>query len=355
MTAPASPVEVVRALRARARALGVTRLGRVTGLDRAGVEVACAIRPLGHVLQLCNGKGATFAQAAASALSEAAELEAAEHPDPLRLRYASVAELRGRADHVPPDRCGSAGELVAPELYSETTRLGWISGRSLRTGREALVLAQAVHCPPADGPQLGPSLVRWTSNGLGAHVTRARALRHALLEVLERDELEAALPRGWTAAQVRRRMVRPSGGLERLARSMRSRRLELYLFDLTPAARAVPLGGALLFDGDGGQVPLAAGYACRPRLEDALRDAAYEAAQSRLTDIHGAREDVEPTDPTEAAVLLRACRAARPRRAASPATVPIPALEAVVVDLGTWAGLQVVKVVAPGLRCSRLL
>jgi len=117
VTAPrASPAVVVRALRARARALGVTRVARLTGLDRAGVEVACAVRPLGHVLQVCNGKGATFEQAAASALSEAAELAAAERPDPLRLRYASVAELRGRVGFVPPEGCGSAGEVVAPEL-----------------------------------------------------------------------------------------------------------------------------------------------------------------------------------------------------------------------------------------------
>ena len=51
-------------------ALGVTRVARVTGLDRSGVEVACAVRPLGHVLQVCNGKGETWEEARASALSE---------------------------------------------------------------------------------------------------------------------------------------------------------------------------------------------------------------------------------------------------------------------------------------------
>jgi len=364
VTAPrASPAVVVRALRARARALGVTRVARLTGLDRAGVEVACAVRPLGHVLQVCNGKGATFEQAAASALSEAAELAAAERPDPLRLRYASVAELRGRrVGFVPPEGCGSAGELVAPELCTETTRLGWIGGRSLRTGREVLVPAQAVFCPPADGPQLGPSLVRWTTNGLAAHVSRVRAVRHALLEVMERGELDAALPGGWTAGQVRRRMVRPEGALSRLAGSLAARRLELHLFDLTPGRAGVPLAGALLFDLDGGPIPLAAGYACRPRLGEALVAAAHEAAQSRLTDIHGAREDVTLMEPVGAAVLLRACRAARPRLVArAPAGAGVRALlerlpgDAVAVDLGTWGGLRVVKVIAPALRVSRLL
>lgn len=339
-----SPAEVVRELRGRARALGVTRVARLTGLDRSGVEVACAVRPLGHVLQVCNGKGATFEQAALSALSEAAELDAAEHPDPLRLRYASVLDLRGRVRFVSPGACG---ELVAAELFTERTRLGWVEGRSLRDGAAVLVPAQAVFCPPADGPQLGPSLVRWTTNGLAAHVTRARAVRHALLEVLERG----ALPDGWTEAMVRRRMVPPpvlpftGGGLE------------LYAFDLTPP-RGAPLAGALLFDLEGGPIPLTAGYACRPRLSEALLAAAQEAAQSRLTDIHGAREDVAPMDPDGAAKLLRACRAARPRRASrAPVRDLLSGLrgDAIVVDLGERGGLRVVRVIAPGLRVSRLL
>ncbi|MFL6930256.1 MAG: hypothetical protein ACJ8FK_10115, partial [Xanthobacteraceae bacterium] len=63
--------------RARARlerlatAVGVTRVARVTGLDRAGVEVACAVRPGGHVLQVSNGKGDTFEEAARGAVLEA--------------------------------------------------------------------------------------------------------------------------------------------------------------------------------------------------------------------------------------------------------------------------------------------
>ena len=66
--------------RALADALGVTRIARLTGLDRTGVEVASAVRPAGHVLQVTNGKGASFAEAAGGALCEAAELWAAERP-----------------------------------------------------------------------------------------------------------------------------------------------------------------------------------------------------------------------------------------------------------------------------------
>ena len=57
-----------------AEELGVTRVARLTGLDRTGVEVASAVRPGAHVLQVTNGKGPSFEAAMAGALLEAAEL-----------------------------------------------------------------------------------------------------------------------------------------------------------------------------------------------------------------------------------------------------------------------------------------
>src|SRR5258708_33960393 len=74
--------------------IGVTRVARVTGLDRSGVEVACAVRPGGHVLQVANGKGLRWEDARASALSEAAELWAAEKVEPSELVSGSAGGLR---------------------------------------------------------------------------------------------------------------------------------------------------------------------------------------------------------------------------------------------------------------------
>lgn len=346
-------MSVPRELARRAKAIGVTRVARLTGLDRTGVEVASAIRPLGHVLQVSNGKGKTFEEAAATAVSEAAELWAAEHPDPLRLRFGSVEELTGRAKLLLPD---SAAELVAPELWSKSTRLGWIEGRTLAGGRSVLVPAQAVFCPPQDGAQLGPSLVRWTTNGLAAHPSRPRAVRHALLEVIERDQLHRALPGGWTPAAVARRMLAPSGRLASTVEALRARGFDAYLFDLS-SVRGMPVGGALLFDREQGPIPLTAGYACRLRPEEALLAALLEAAQSRLTDIHGAREDVTPGSAKDAAILQAACARSKPRRrieSMPQGTVPRD-LDAVVVDLASAADLHVVKVLVPGSRVSGLL
>ena len=357
-------------LRGALESLGVTRLARVTGLDRAGVEVACAVRPLGHVLQVSNGKGSTFAEAARGALLEAAELAAAEAPGRAFLRWGSAAELaKSGARLFSPGDLGAEGPL-------SLARMAWVPGRDLPAGRERWVPASAVFCPPADGPFLGPAAVPWTSNGMGACFSRAPALLHALLEAAERDRLARALPEGFTSGRIARTLLRPATVARvaprtaRLARGLSARGFEVFLFDLS-ARGEIPVAAALLGDGREGPVPLTAGYAAGLDPDRALRSAVLEAAQSRLTDIHGAREDVRPPERSEAEELLRLCRGARPSRDASAMprlARPARALgslvrilgrggrEIAVVDLPCPSpGIHVVKVVAPGLRRSELL
>ncbi len=335
-----------------AGAIGVTRVARVTGLDRAGVEVACAVRPRGHVLQVSNGKGLRFAEAARGALWEAAELHASEL--------------------VPPGQ----GPLLL------------VAARDLLGGADLLVPARAVYCPPPGArPVAGPE-ARWTSNGMGAHPSRAAARLHAVLEAVERDQVARALPRFWTRAAVERRLLRratlarAAPATARLARRIEGRGFEVYLFDLVPESRArsrspsygLPVAGALLFDLRFGPQPVTAGYACALSRDRALRAALLEAAQSRLTDIHGAREDVAPMDPEAAALLHAFCRETRASRSASRlphhrsrgpradlrrvlALLRAAGVESVpAVDLSPpGLGLHVVKVLVPGFRLTGLL
>lgn len=360
------------------RALGVTRVARVTGLDRAGVEVACAVRPGGHVLQVTNGKGSRWAEAEAGALLEAAELAGAERVAAADLRWASVDDLRRRGvPHLSVRALGGDAEDGAP--------LAWRVARDARTGTPRLVPAAALHVPPPGGPLLGLTGLRWTSNGMGAHPSRSHAVLHALLEAVERDAVARALPDGWTAAAMGRRRVAPEEGggatPARLVARLRAVALDAHLFDLTdPRRPALAVRGALLVDAHG-PVSLTAGYACRLDGAAASMAALLEAAQSRLTDIHGAREDVVHAASDAASIVTRTCRPpprrrpgrrARPRRgggagarppagAAAGVRAVLDALErtgheAVVADLGWPAlGIAVVKVLVPGLARSELL
>jgi len=371
---------------ALATAIGVTRLARLTGLDRSGVPVAAAIRPAGHVLQVSNGKGETFARAAAGALLEAAELWASERPRVAA--FGSAAELSRAARLVPP------ADLDPGAAGSEEIRIAWAAARDLASGERLLVPAHAVYCPPAGSAWLGPALVRWTSNGTGAHPEHSAALLHALLEAIERDRVARALPEGFTEREVARRLLDPgslaaaaprtAGWAERIA----GKGLRVHLLDLSFPARAragrgarrrragpdlgLPCAAALLVDPEDGPVPVAAGYACRLTRDAALLAALLEAAQSRLTEIHGAREDVARGDRHGAAPLPRWCERARPVRRASalphlPARAPAAGARAVLVRLRRAGfapaaarldgppGVHVVRVVVPGLRLSELL
>lgn len=383
--------------------LGVTRIARLTGLDRTTVEVASAIRPDGHVLQVTNGKGERFDDAAMGALMEAAELWAAERPSPGPT--ATAAELRARLGE---EAVLGPGALAAPDLQSDgaagwdALRISWCPATPLEGGGPLLVPAQAVHCPPPGGPALGPRVLRWTSNGMGAHPDRAAALLHALLEAIERDRLARALPEGFTAGEIARRLIDPRTLARAAPRTaarvvaLEARGFRVHLLDVGDGApgpidgarRAprharrerggggsvgLPVAAALLVDEGGGAVPVAAGYACRPGRDEALSAALLEAAQSRATEIHGAREDVLHGDRASAAPLARLLAAARPARSAA----DLPDLRvasagaalrrivgrlgpagigpALAVDLAGPAGVHVVKVLAPGLLLSELL
>src|SRR5215471_21083408 len=86
----------LRTLQPKLAAVGITRLADVTGLDRVGLPVVLAVRPLGRSLAVSQGKGLTREQAAVSAILEAMELHHAErHRLPLRYgRDDELAELR---------------------------------------------------------------------------------------------------------------------------------------------------------------------------------------------------------------------------------------------------------------------
>ena len=355
------------------RAVGVTRVARITGLDRAGVEVAAAVRPGGHVLQVSAGKGETWAEAARGALSEAAELDAAERP---RVdARGSFAALSDRFGGAALDPAALAPGLAAPGWRD--LRLAWREAIELSGGAARLVPSTAVHCPPPGSEPLGLAVIPWTSSGLAAHPDRDAAILHALLELCERDQLARALPGGFTPSAVRRLLLDPASlprGAPRTAAwraALEARGFTVHLLDLSGPA-GLPTAGALLCDREGGPVPLTAGYACRLSRDEALLAALFEAAQSRLTEIHGAREDVLHAEREAAAPLRRWCDAARPlrRAAAMPSHPPRPPAEEVarvvrrllaagssplVADLDGPPGLAVVKVLSPGLAHSELL
>jgi ribosomal protein S12 methylthiotransferase accessory factor len=297
-----------------------------------------------------NGKGATFARAKASALGEALELWASEHPDPARLEWRRArGEAFWTASFLGADPAGESADVAQP----------WAgAGRLDRAGR-VYVPASHVWCPAPGEPSVGLRTTGWTSNGLGAHPSRDQARWHGLLEVLEREALCRTLPEGWLPEHLSARGV---AFAHPLAARLRAQGVAVHAVDSTPARWPVPVAAVLVADPDTRAPRLAAGYACRRTPGEALEAAFFEACQSRLTEIHGAREDVEQA---RADIPEWVLQAPAPRRRPSSMPAWRGSMRGLLRRLGVAAAavdltppgvpLHVARVFVPGYRHSELL
>jgi ribosomal protein S12 methylthiotransferase accessory factor len=265
---------------------GITRCADITGLDCIGIPVYVAVRPQGRILQTSNGKGLRHVDAQVSAHMEAIEAWHAENPAVV-FRRASTIELRRAGEpFLSPRRLeGHTGATQAgPGLV-----LDWVGGEALSTGQPIWIPAFAAY-------YYRHQLHRYSFNGLasGNHIVEARL--HGLYEIIERDTLARLSVRG----QVQRSRFGVID-LETIdddvvgALCERIRRVGLTLV-LLRVAIDLPTHTfmAVLLDpspfGHASMVNLGAGTHLSPAVA-AVR-AITEAAQSRLTFIHGSREDL---------------------------------------------------------------
>jgi hypothetical protein len=140
-----SPAETWDRIQPLLRRFGITRVADITGLDRIGVPVATAVRPMSRSIAVAAGKGVDLVAAKVSAAMEAIEWAHAERIDrPLFLgsRF-EIAAGRQTAtlSHLP---------LLAGAALDDQTPLLWIEGRSLAEGAPVMVPYELVHahyCP----------------------------------------------------------------------------------------------------------------------------------------------------------------------------------------------------------------
>ena len=140
---------------------------------------------------------------------------------------------------------------------------------------------------------------RMSSIGMGAAASRPEAALHALLELIENDATAPIEFLGLQSGLARplRHRVGHHAGLDQAVAMVEAADLQCTFVDLT-AREHLPVIGAFLSPRAAGPTMLKgrlfAGFACRVCPQEAALAALLEAAQSRLTQISGAREDIEP-------------------------------------------------------------
>jgi ribosomal protein S12 methylthiotransferase accessory factor len=285
----ADPEETFDRIQPHLSAASITRCADVTGLDCLGIPVYCAIRPAGRTVQVTNGKGVRPIDARVSALMEAIEVHYAEQL-PAHVRRSSLKALGDHDGSVPVEPAALPGfrheRHFTPEFVTD-----WIPGQRLPAGEDVWLPASAVHLA-------WPALFTFSTNGLASGNTLAEATLHGLYEVLERDAVSRLSVGGRLQIAERCQVIdlasvddAVAGDLiHRVARSG----VDLILLRV-PSRIEVHTYWAVLVD----QGPFATsstvnlGYGTHRSPSVAASRAITEAAQSRLTMIHGAREDVD--------------------------------------------------------------
>lgn len=285
-----SPAETVALVRPHFAALGITRLARQTGLDRVGIPCFAAFRPNSRSIACNQGKGADDDAARASAVMEAFEYAIAEQPH-VKVSRASARDLIGRGDTIyDPTPMLPMGETLTPE-----TPMHWVEGHRLGDRRRVMVPHDLVVLS-GNRPDL-PTVCQNT-NGLASGNTDDEAIFHGACELVERDaatlwsllDLGAKLSRCLRPASLGDELIMA------LLSQMETAGLAVRLFDQTtdlgiPTILAVcaPTDGVVVKHFD-----VASGAGTHPDPARAALRALTEAAQTRVTSIAGARDDVRP-------------------------------------------------------------
>jgi len=275
--------------------IGVTRIANITDLDRVGIPVFSAIRPsaAAGAISIYSGKGISETNARISAIMESFERCLAEQPE-VSINLHGVDLNTERINGTYESLCESyptlyPDALLLPQPVAELTGLEWVMGHDLMNEVEVLVPANAVFHPY--DPQNGTKLFRSNTNGLASGNTIEEAVLHGLLEVIERDELSIA---EYTRNPGTEIVLTESDGMNfKLKRKLEEAGILVKIWlldsDIEIPTVVVALDDTVLKD----PALLVMGAGAHLDPEIAVSRAITEAAQSRVVQIHGAREDTD--------------------------------------------------------------
>jgi YcaO-like protein with predicted kinase domain len=287
-----APEETLARVRSHAAAMGITRLGNITGLDRIGIPVAVAVRPNSRSVSVSQGKGLDLPQAMASALMEACEGFHAEEVKPTRFfSYRAFATIENVAD--PAKLC------AGPVPFDPEKPIAWTPGYDLLRREQCWVPYKVVHTDYTQ--RASEDFFLASSNGLASGNDLVEAINAALFELVERD---AVALWGATAPEQRRPLDLASvddADCGTLLDRYRAAGIAIGVWHVTSDS-GIPAFLCEIRDpapADPARLRRFHGSGCHADRGVALARALTEAAQTRLTYIAGIRDDLAPTEYIE--------------------------------------------------------
>ena len=286
------PAETLARVRPVLTRVGITRVADVTGLDRIGIPVAMCVRPAAHTLSVSQGKGISRELAQISAIMESFEAYHAENARPPEI-VASYREMRRRYATLNP---ATLKPGIRGGAYHPQRKIGWIRGTDLSSGEPVFVPHARIYMESAPA-HADVDIFSADSNGLASGNDLWEAICHGLYEVIERD---CDWRWGRLSPVERQRRLLDNDTIESpLLRSYLGRYADAgvvpRIWEIT-SDLGVPAYRCIIRDREAWR-PLGAHYGagCHISKVVALARAITEAAQSRLTFIAGARDDIFPS------------------------------------------------------------
>lgn len=268
---------------------GVTRIADITDLDRIGIPIYTAIRPTAEdgAVSIYGGKGITKSHSKASAIMEAFERYSAERQSGDDAIIADIHEID--ENHIDPKSLNLPKEFEKKDIGD--LKLEWNLAKDIISGEDFYVPTNAIYHPYKHPV----SLFKSNTNGLASGNILEEAVLHGIFEVIERDAWSIFELTHKNYAQIDIESIE-SEVINETIDKFESNGIKIKLMDFT-ADINIPTIAASADDTvtkDAGLLTLGMGTHLDP--EVAILRALTEVAQSRATQINGAREDTVRAD-----------------------------------------------------------
>ena len=273
---------------------GITRITEITHLDRIGLPVFSAIRPTSQdgSISVYGGKGISVEHAKASAMMEGFERYSAEKQDENTVT-GTIPEISSKGDIIDIESLNLPKDFNKSNM--ESINLEWNIAHDLISGKDYYVASNAIYHPYVNEDNSVFSLFKSNTNGLASGNNLEEAILHGIFEVIERDAWSIFELTHKNSKQIDLKSIESETVNEALSKFSENE-INIKLMDLT-ADINVPTIAASADDTllkDAGLLTLGIGTHLDP--EVAILRALTEVAQSRATQIHGAREDTVRAD-----------------------------------------------------------
>lgn len=284
------PEQTLALVRPHLKRMGITRIANLTGLDRIGLPTVMVTRPNSRSVAVSLGKGLSLRAAEASGVMEAIESWHAERIErPLRLTC--YADLVANSDAVDV----YALPQVTGGQFDPQRSMLWVQGHNLNADRACWVPYEMVDTDYTGAHSAGQGAFPRTTNGLASGNNVTEASCHAICELIERDATTL-----WHHRPAPPRVDPSSIDDTRCRQAMdliTAAGLEMGIWNTTSD---IGIASFRCVIGEAGDAPghIGIGDGCHPDRAIALLRALTEAAQTRLTYISGARDDLDPAEFT---------------------------------------------------------